>query len=318
MMSELEALLAGIVSEPLEETRWLVLADWLEENDDPRRGELLRLHRKLLATCCEPEAHPERQAWQARVVELIGAGVKPCVPQRVVQLPGGVPMAFSFIPPGSFLMGGTVNDNERPVHKVTLTKGFFIGVHAVTQAQWDAVMGINTSSFKGPNRPVEEISWNDCQEFCKKMTTDLKRRVTVRLPTEAEWERACRSGTTTEYHFSDVLNTDLANYNGDSSWNDLPKGKNRQETTDVGSFPSNAWGLCDVHGNVWEWCSDGYGEYSPGNQSDPQGQSDGQSRVLRGGAWDNDPVLCRAAFRVTVEPAYRSGRTGFRICFCLE
>ncbi len=314
---ELNALLTGIVSEPSEETRWLVLADWLEENEDIRRGELLRLHRKLLATCCELESHPERTASQARIVELIAEGVKPCVPQKTLTLPGGVTMTFSFIPPGSFMMGGTVNDDEKPIHTVMLTKGFFFGIYPVTQRQWLAVMGTNPSYFKGPNRPVEQVFWDDCQEFCEKVTAELKGG-RVKLPTEAEWEYACRAGTTTEYHFGDVLNTDVANYDGDCSWNDSPKGKNRQETTDVGTFPSNAWGLHDLHGNVWEWCSDWYGEYAAGEQTDSQLQSNGRHRVLRGGSWDDNPVYCRAAYRRRLVPAYRSNRIGFRVCFRLD
>ncbi len=330
-MTELDALLAGIVSDPLEETRWLVLADWLEENDDVRRGELLRLHRKLLATCCEPDAQLERKSWlnrvvnvfrdasatrrlysergtwQARVVELLGAGVRPCVPQETLQLPGGVPLTFAFVPPGSFLMGGTVNDWEKPIHKVTVTKGFFLGVYPVTQEQWKAVLGSAPSHFKGAKRPVEQVSWDDCQEFCTKLTADLKGRGRVELPTDAEWEYACRAGTTTEYHFGNVLNTDLANYSGDYTWNDSPKGKYRKETTDVGFFPANPWGLYDVHGNVWELCSDWYGDYS----------ANGQCR-LRGGSWSSDPGLCRAAYLGWEEPAIRYSHLGFRVCFRLD
>src|SRR3954463_8331598 len=150
-MTDCDALLAGIVADPLEETRWLVLADWLEENDDPRRAELLRLHRRLLSTCCEPDAHPERADWQARVTELLVVGVRPCVPQHTLELPGGVPLVGSFVPPGSFLMGGTDTEfnSEKPVHRVTLTEGLFLGVHPVTQAQWKAVMGTEPSRFKG-------------------------------------------------------------------------------------------------------------------------------------------------------------------------
>src|SRR5580692_8771235 len=123
-MSTLEGLLAGIVADPLEETRWLVLADYLEENDDPRRAELLRLHRRLLATCCEPDAHPERLEWQVRMVELLVAGVVPGVPQQALELPGGVALLGAFVPPGPFLMGGTELDTEKPVHRVALTTGF--------------------------------------------------------------------------------------------------------------------------------------------------------------------------------------------------
>src|SRR3984957_8558506 len=134
-MNTLDALLSGIVADPLEETRWLVLADWLEENDDPRRAELLRLHRRLLGTCCEPDENPERAAWQSRIVELIAADVQPCIAQKTLELPGGVNLTFSFIPPGSFLMGGTVYDSEKPVHKGTLPKRFCLGIHPMTQAQ---------------------------------------------------------------------------------------------------------------------------------------------------------------------------------------
>ena len=187
-MNTLEGLLAGIVADPLEETRWLVLADYLEEYDDPRRGELLRLHRRLLATCLAPAAHPDRAAWQARVVELLCAGVSPCVPRGTVMLPGGVELALAFVPPGAFLMGSDppVYEDEKVKH-VTLTQGFFLGIHPVTQAQWKAVMGTEPSYFKGPDRPVEEVSWDDCQEFLEKLNEAEKGQGYVyRLPTEAE------------------------------------------------------------------------------------------------------------------------------------
>ena len=150
-MNTLEGLLAGIVADPLEETRWLVLADYLEEYDDPRRGELLRLHRRLLATCLAPAAHPDRAAWQARVVELLCAGVAPCVPRGTVMLPGGVELALAFVPPGTFLMGS----NHR---RVELTRGFFLGIHQVTQAQWKAVMGTGRASSR-----VRTGRWRRCR-----------------------------------------------------------------------------------------------------------------------------------------------------------
>jgi uncharacterized protein (TIGR02996 family) len=314
-MDTLGALLAGIVAEPSEETRWLVLADWLEENDDPRRAELLRLHRQLVGTCCQPDAHPHRTAWQARVVELLVAGVHPCVPRHTLELHGGVPLVGSFVPPGSSLMGGTVEDAEEPVHRVTLTCGLFMGVYPVTQAQWTAVMGTDPSHFKGPNKPVEKVSWDQSQKFCTKLTKSLKGRATVRLPTEAEWEYACRAGTTTAYHFGDVLNTNLANYNGTSTWNGSPTGENRQATTDVGSFPANGWGLHDVHGNVWEWCEDWFDPYPASEQTDPHGPSGGADRVLRGGSWLLSPRVSRSADRNRDAPTSRYDSFGFRVCF---
>ncbi len=346
-MADLDALLGGIVSEPLEETRWLVLADWLEENDDVRRGELLGLHRKLLATCCAPEAqperksrlnrvvnvsrgasatrrpHPDRKAWQARVVELIADGVRPCVPQETLQLPGGVSMTFSFIPPGSFLMGGTVSDDEKPIHKVTLTKGFFLGVHPVTQLQWAAVMGNNPRYFKGENRPVERVSWDDCQEFCEKLGSKQESGLKVGLPTEAEWEWACRAGTTTDYHFGVVLNTDLANYN-ELNWacgNPSPKGKYGDETTEVGLFPCNTWGLFDLHGNVWEWCQDVYDEdyYQSSPPQDPIGTTNQDDiHVFRGGSCNMHRGYCRAAARWWRGAKLSESFLGFRVCFRLD
>ena len=319
-MNTLDALLSGIVSDPLEETRWLVLADWLEENDDPRRGELLRLHRRLLATCCEPDAHPERADWQHRAVELLGAGVRPCVPQHALTLPGGVPLTGAFVPPGTFRMGGPVFEVEKPVHRVTLTEGSFLGVHPVTQAQWKAVMGTEPSHFKGPNKPVERVSWEECEQFCAKLTAGQQGTATVRLPTEAEWEWACRAGTTTEYHFGDVLNTDLANYDGTEDWNDLLEGVYREETTDVGSFPPNPWGLCDLHGNVWELCADRYTPYTDDDQTDPcaRGKQSNESCVFRGGSWTDDPRYCSAAHRGWNAPAARFNCVGFRVCFRLD
>jgi uncharacterized protein (TIGR02996 family) len=320
-MNTLDALLAGIVAEPLEETRWLVLADWLQENDDPRRAELLRLHRKLHATCCEPNAHPERAAWHARITELLGAGVVPCGPRHSLELPGGVPLVGAFIPPGSFLMGGTVDDSEQPVHRVTLTRGCFLGAFPVTQAQWLAVMGTDQSHFKGPNRPVENVAWIECQEFCTSLTAHLAGRAHVRLTTEAEWEWACRAGTTTHCHFGDVINADLVNYEGMRTWNGSPKGEYWGRTTDVGSFRANPWGLFDLHGNVWEWCADTYGSYTPNHQTDfvrDGERSNDTLRVMRGGAWYNIPQNCRAACRVGIVPANRSSGFGFRVCFRLD
>ncbi|MFO0823988.1 MAG: SUMF1/EgtB/PvdO family nonheme iron enzyme [Gemmataceae bacterium] len=321
-----DAMFCGIMKDPCDDTGWLALADWLDENDDdPRRGELVRLHRKLLGTCCEPEEHPERAGWQSRVVELLVAGVQPCVPRRTLMLPGGVAMKFAFVQPGSFLMGSNhpeAFDEEKPVHKVTLTKGYFVGVYPVTQAQWAAVMGTHPSYFKGEKRPVEQVSWDDCQEFCEKLGAGQEPGLKVGLPTEAEWEWACRAGTTTEYHFGDTITTDLVNYNGKYSWNGSPEGKYREETTEVGSFPCNAWGLCDLHGNVWEWCQDAFDEnfYQSSPTEDPICNNVQENvRVLRGGSWIYDPRYCRAAYRYRYEPAIRGGDDlGFRVRFRLD
>jgi formylglycine-generating enzyme required for sulfatase activity len=233
-------------------------------------------------------------------------------------LPGDVPLVGLFVPPGEFLMGGTEYDAEKPIHRVTLTRGFFLGVSPVTQTQWKAVMGTDPSHFKGPNRPVEQVSWGECQDFCAKLTTQLSNQVTVELPTEAQWEWACRAGTTTHFHFGDVPGTDRFNYNGSYTWNGSKKGVHRKQTTDMGSFPPNPWGLFDLHGNVWEWCADAYAPYTSDEQIDPLGKSEdsgNSSRVLRGGSWYDNPLRCLARYRDA--PARRSGDVGFRVCFRL-
>jgi uncharacterized protein (TIGR02996 family) len=308
----LEDLLLGIVSDPQDEDRYLVLADWLEEYDDPRRAELLRLHRRLLATCCEPDGHPERAAWQARIVELLAEGVRPCVPQRTVDLGGGVAMTFSFVPPGSFLMGsppqeeGRQDDERR--HRVTLTRGFWMGVHPVTQAQWRAVTGRNPSGFEGDTLPVELVRWFECRDFAESLSRQVGEW--FRLPTEAEWEYACRAGTTTPFHFGETLGTDQANHNGQNTDGDSVY---REWTTPVGGFPPNAWGLHDMHGNVAEWCQDEYAPYPTGEVEDPRVADASGVFAQRGGAWDFGPRACRSASRLWGEIEFNTYNVGCRV-----
>ena len=184
------------------------------------------------------------------------------------------------------------SDNETQ-HKVTLTKGFYMGVHAVTQEQWQAVMGNNPSKFKGEkNLPVEQVSWDDCQEFIKKLREKDKKL--YRLPTEAEWEYSCRAGTTTPFHFGETISTDQANYNGNFTYGNGKKGKYREKTTPVGSFPANAWGLHDMHGNVWQWCQDWYGDYPQKDVVDPTGTRKRQ-------------IPCAAWRRMVLRPSARLG-----------
>ena len=239
-------------------------------------------------------------------------------------------MKFVWIPPGSFVMGSPKNEKERrpddeTQHKVTLTEGFYMGVYTVTQEQWAEFIGNNPSRCKGEkNLPVENISWEDCQEFIKKLRA--KDRMAYRLPSEAEWEYSCRAGTKTPFHFGETIATDKANYNGTYIYgDDLFKkpvgGLFRQKTTPVGSFPANAFGLHDMHGNVFQWCQDWYGAYPEKDVVDPQGPKEGKFRVVRGGSWIHTPGYCRSAYRRGWnggEPGIRSDFCGFRLCFCLD
>jgi formylglycine-generating enzyme required for sulfatase activity len=281
---------------------------------------LLRLHRQLLATCCEPDRHPERAAWQARIVELLGAGVWPYAPQQSIRLAEGVEMTFSFIPPGAFLMGSPTEEVRRgeneTQHRVTLTQGFFLGVHPVTQAQWQAVMGNNPSHFKGENLPVEHVSWEDSLGFCRILGERGGKR--YRLPTEAEREYACRAGTTTPFPAGKTVSTEQANFEGTYPYGVGERGVYREKTTPVGSFPCNPWGLFDMTGNVWEWCADWYGVYPSTAPNDPQGSSTGTMRVLRGGSWYDGLRGCRSAYRNFCEPSQRLYHYGCRVVLCLD
>ena len=219
------------------------------------------------------------------------------------------------------MMGSPKEEKKRQAnetqHKVTLTKGFYMSVYTVTQEQWQAVMGNNPSVFKGEkNLPVDQVSWEDCQEFVKKLREKDKKA--YRLPAEAEWEYACRAGTKTPFHFGETISTDQANYFGEAVYGDGKKGKYRGKTTPVGSFPANAWGLHDMPGNVWQWCEDRYADYPQKDVDDPQGAEKGDFRVLRGGSWIGDPWNCRSAFRRWYEPGYRFFNFGCRVCFCLD
>lgn len=244
----------------------------------------------------------------------------PKIPPR--HFTSAIGMKFVWIPPGSFMMGSPKDEAEQREdevqHKVTLSKGFYLGVATVTQEEWQAVMGNNPSAFKGErNLPVESITWNQCQEFVKKLREKDKKP--YRLPTEAEWEYACRAGSKTAFSFGDTIATDQANFNGTESYGNGKKGVRRGKTTPVGSFPANAFGLHDMHGNVYQWCQDGHGEYPHEDVVDPQGPAPGNHRrVLRGGAWNYLPGWCRAAYRLSAGADDSSYSFGVRVCFSSE
>jgi len=218
-------------------------------------------------------------------------------------------------------MGSPKEEEERfdheIQHKVTLTKGFYMGVNLVTQENWQAIIGNNPSHFKDEkNLPVEMVSWDDCQEFIKKLRARDKKL--YRLPTEAEWEYACRADSTTPFHFGETISTEQANYDGNHIYGNGKKGVFRMKTTPVGSFPANAWGLHDMHGNLWQWCQDWYGDYPENDVVDPQGPNAGDCRVLRGGGWGEYPQRFRSASRHRYEPGNQFSFYGLRVAFCLD
>jgi formylglycine-generating enzyme required for sulfatase activity len=192
---------------------------------------------------------------------------------------------------------------EKPAHDVTLTNPYYVGKYEITQEQYQQIMGNNPSRFKGRDLPVETVSWDDAQEFCKKVSE--KTGSVVRLPTDAEWERACRAGTKTTYNTGD-LEADLDR----AAWYD----KNSKNTTHpVGQKTPNAWGVHDMHGNVWEWCADWFETYKSDPAVDPQGTAQDQGRVLRGGSWSLFPWYCRSAVRFGRFPGARGNVIGFRV-----
>ena len=237
------------------------------------------------------------------------------VKELTLDLGNKVTMKLVSIPSGKFMMGSPASekdrfDSEGPQHEVTISKAFYMGGYSVTQEQYEQIMGKNPSQFKGAQNPVENVSWDDAVEFCKKLSQ--KTGKTVRLPTEAEWEYACRAGSKTRFSYGD--DNDYANL-GDYAWYDKNSDK---KTHPVGQKKPNAWGLYDMHGNVWQWCSDWYDSYANAKNTDPQGPASGTSRVLRGGSWYNLPQNCRSARRSWNDPDDRFHNFGFRVVVDLK
>ncbi|MBI2900515.1 MAG: formylglycine-generating enzyme family protein [Planctomycetes bacterium] len=227
-------------------------------------------------------------------------------PKKIVlDLGGGVKMEFVRIKAGKFMMG---DDDNAPAHEVTLTRDFWMQTTETTQTQWEAVMRKNPSHFEGADLPVERVSWEDCREFLKKLNEKVKDPLkgrTAGLPTEAEWEYACRAGSTTKWSFGDD-----GEKLGEYAWYDR---NSESKTHAVGTKKANAWGLYDVHGNVWEWCEDWYGEYASGAATDPKGPSSSIVRCLRGGCFGSDGDITRSANRDGRDPANRNGKRGLRV-----
>jgi len=261
-------------------------------------------------------------------------------------LGNGVALDMVAIPAGEFLMGtaDTERDtiireqtrhgnssqedatkwtaSEMPQHRVKVPE-FWMGKFTVTQAEWRQVAGLpkvkldlnlDPSNFKGAKLPVEQVSWEQAVEFCDRLS--VKTSKTYSLPSEAEWEYACRAGTTTPFYFGETITTDLVNYNGTNPYGNAPKGENREQTTEVGAFPPNGFGLYDMHGNVWEWCADPWHDNyqdAPTDGSVWTTNGNNEIRVIRGGSWNDYPVDCRSAFRGNVSPRETYFIIGFRI-----
>ena len=257
-----------------------------------------------------------------------------------VAFENSIGMRFVLIPAGTFMMGsrdsaadvarrcampsaraGWFHD-EHPRHKVTLTGAFYMAIHEVTQGCYETVTapkrGKDTNKkkaddypaeFRGTNNPVGKVAWNDAEKFCRTLSARDGRKYA--LPTEAQWEYACRAGIVTPFSFGETISTDQANYDGGYTYGKGRKGKHRAKPLPVGSFPPNAWGLYDMHGNVSELCADRYGQYGSAAESDPKGPAEGNLRLSRGGSWRSYPGACRSAFRLSGNG--RSYSVGFRV-----
>jgi formylglycine-generating enzyme required for sulfatase activity len=228
--------------------------------------------------------------------------------QFLEDLGSEVKLQMVSIPSGTFMMGAPEleqgsSNYQRPQHRVSISS-FYMGKYPVTQAQYQAIMGSSPSYFQGSDRPVETVSWHDAVEFCQKLSQLTARH--YRLPSEAEWEYACRSGSTTPFSFGEIINSEVANYRS-------------EETTVVGSFPANNYGLYDLHGNILEWCADNYHKnYTNAPIDGSVWSADGDpTHILRGGCWYSKMSYCRSAARIYYQPNYRCSYFGFRVVYAL-
>jgi sulfatase modifying factor 1 len=271
---------------------------------DPATDDLTKVLGDLSSTSAPrassaPDTVPTRQGKESlgKTLEVTGGKM------LETSLPGGKAMRFCYCPPGQFIMGSPLNEPGRNTDEnqvsVTISQGFWMAETEVTQEQWVAVMGSNPSSFKVSSRPVENVSWYDAQEMVGKLNQVIRppNGLKFALPTEAQWEYACRAGTQTAYAFGSELTRRDANYGS--------------KQVPVKSYRPNQWGLYDMHGNVWEWCEDWKRQRLQGGV-DPRGPSSGVYRVYRGGSWNFDAVCCRAAYRSGDEPGFRFLILGFR------
>lgn len=301
-----DAILAGMALEP--NRRPQTVREWLE----------------LFSDCSSSTIPTKRFEFEYATLTVVGKE-KTCKISRhrgqaeyfTEKLGDGIILEMVKIKSGKFMMGSPVqedgkHESQRPQHEVSVPS-FFIGKFAITQEQYAAITGKKTFCFSGTKRPVEQISWHDAVNFCAKISQ--KTGKDYRLPSEVEWEYACRAGTVTPFYFGETITTELANYNGDYTYGFAPRGKYRKETTNVGSFPANQFGLYDMHGNVWEWCQDNWHENYKGAPSNGNAWLDNSNsyRLLRGGSWFSNPLDCRSAYRGRRLPDNDNSSIGFRV-----
>jgi uncharacterized protein (TIGR02996 family) len=276
----------------------------------------------LQGNALDPEVQLAIARWLPAPAPGRGAG-------DLARLVNTLAMEFALIPPGTFLMGSPPEETSRlqhegPEHEVTLTRPYYLGVYQVTQSQFEQVMGRNPAGFGEPHSlpgelPVENIGRDDALEFCQRLSdlrAEKKAGWRYRLPTEAEWEHACRAGRTgLATHYGPSLDSTQANFDGTRPYGTRTHGVFLYHTTRVGSYQPNAFGLYDMHGNVWEWCMDWYAAegYEEGPALDPQGPDSGDRGVVRGGSWHSDGPWCRSAYRCPHGTTYRHNWNGFRV-----
>jgi formylglycine-generating enzyme required for sulfatase activity len=250
-------------------------------------------------------------AWFPVLPALHGGETNPALPKLVtVKLGENVMMDLVLVPAGSFMMGSDgFEEDEKPVHKVNISRPFYMGKYEVTQEQWTALIHDNPTKFVGPQRPVENLKWEDCQKFLEVLSARYP-GCTFTLPTEAQWEYACRAGSTTEFCFG----SDEGEM-GEYAW----YVKNSENTTHpVGQKHANAWGLYDMHGNAYEWCQDWDGPYAGSEPTDPRGPASGTKRIMRGGSWRTGAKVCRSANRPWTAPPHPPYKAGFRVVVGVE
>lgn len=325
-----QTLLQAIHADPADDMARLALADWLEEEGRLPQAELLRLHLQLRQTTTRP---PPMESF-ARLNVLLESGVEPVVPRLL----NSIGMSLLLIPPGEFWMGSPPEEESRfedegPVHRARITWPFYLGVFPVTQQEYEHLIGFQPSHFSSNGEgylhvegldtsrfPVDSVNWEQAEAFCKRLSElpaerEAGRR--YRLPTEAEWEYACRAGISDSgpFHQGRTLGSHQANFDGREPFGSAPIGPYLRRTCPVDAYPPNAFGLFDLHGNISEWCSDWFDNnyYLESPLEDPPGPVTGERRVLRGGSWNDPGRYCRAAFRYDRLPDEGRRDFGFRV-----